>query len=415
MSNFAGTGEDEAEGEGADVVISAAGDGAGDSETARAENSLMIMNRIVGMKWKRMRDVCRTGGDVNLRRGALTLKSGRLASSVSLCAILLLLGTASAGRAEWPFPTNEGTTWQYTLKREPEGETTTLTRQIVPSRDSKKTEAAVRLEQRWDGAMRSAQVLKSEKGAVLAISQSGANGQVSVLTPPVTIVPAKMEPGNSWNFRGHIAGTELALPLRIIGIDEIEIGAGKLRAWHIRGTQEGAVPTVAEQWFAPGVGWVKETVTQRSPTGQLLARRTLELRALPSTHPAASAPPQTRVFEASVSTSTSGAPMDIISSDALQIVARWRVRRLAGNAKVRAVWIAEDTRGIVPAGYQIDEATAIATPPESVGTFTLSRPSDGWAAGKYRVDFYFRGGLAATARITIAPRAAAAEDFGGEL
>ena len=101
---------------------------------------------------------------------------------------------------------------------------------------------------------------------------------------------------------------------------------------------------MADFWFIRGVGSIKETVTQRSPGGDLLSRNTIELVKLPTQHQ----PEPTKKLEASVSTSSNGDPLSVISADALQIVARWRGHGLRKNARVRAVWIAEDT-GI---GYQ---------------------------------------------------------------
>jgi hypothetical protein len=340
----------------------------------------------------------------------LTVGVIRLASGVTICVLLLLVGNVATAPV-WPFPAKDGTTWQYTFAREPENDKAVLTRQIVASSKPQKQDASLQVEEKINGAMQAAEILKIENGALLVVAQRAADGKVTVLAPPETLLPAKMGPGISWNFHGEIAGIGLSMPLKIVAEEQIQIPAGKFRAWHVHGEQAGTVATTAEQWWVPGVGLVKESVTQRSPTGHLIGRRTVELTVPPSMEPARAAL-DTRPFEASVSTSTAGASMDIISADALQIVARWRVRRPAGNAKVRAVWIAEDTGGIVPANYKVDEATAIATPPESVGTFTLSRPSDGWAAGKYRVEFYVQDALAGTARITIAARASTANVAG---
>jgi hypothetical protein len=348
-----------------------------------------------------------------LMQDELTPYLVRLASRVPFCAALLLLAAATVAPPSWPFPAANGTKWQYIFKREPEGGEAAVTREIVaPSSSQKKV--SLQMEEKINGAVQAAQTLEMEKGAVVAISERAADRSVSMLTPSVTVLPAKMEPGASWNFRGQIAGVALSLPVRILAEEEVQTAAGKFLTWHIHGEQAGTVATTADRWFAPGVGWVRESVTQRSPSGQLLDRRALELTAFPSTRPLANVTPAPPAFEASVSTSTAGEPMNIVSAEALQIVVRWRVRREHGSAKVRAVWIAEDTAGIVPADYKIDEATAIATPPESVGTFTLSRPTDGWAAGKYRVEFYVQNALAATTRITIAARASTAQ-AGGEF
>jgi hypothetical protein len=112
--------------------------------------------------------------------------------------------------------------------------------------------------------------------------------------------------------------------------------------------------------------------------------------------------PELKRLEASVSTSSDGDALKTISADALQIVARWKGHGLRKNAKIRAVWIAQDT-GVAPVDFKVDEASAVAPVSNAFGKFTLSRPSDGWAPGKYRIEFYVDGELSDTVELTIAP------------
>jgi hypothetical protein len=103
----------------------------------------------------------------------------------------------------------------------------------------------------------------------------------------------------------------------------------------------------------------------------------------------------------------------VVSADALQIVARWRGHGLRKNARIRAVWIAQDT-DVAPVDFKVDEATAVAAISNAFGKFTLSRPSDGWATGKYRVEFYVDDELSDTVDLTITPsepRARSPQDF----
>src|SRR5205823_6858781 len=88
-------------------------------------------------------------------------------------------------------------------------------------------------------------------------------------------------------------------------------------------------------------------------------------------------------LEASISTSSDGDPLNVISDDALQIVARWRGHGLRKNARIRAAWIAQDT-GIAPVDFKVDEATAVAPIADAFGYFTLYLSPDGWATGRYR-------------------------------
>lgn len=296
----------------------------------------------------------------------------------------------------------EGTTWQYSLSREPEGDKTTVIRRLLPAAPGE-NKSFVRRQESGPGLRGSILTLRRDRNALLAVARSGDDARSEPINPPVTVLPTIMREGMSWTFTGTIAGIGVSMPLTILRQEAIVVPAGKFRAWHFRGEAKGPVATVAEEWFVGGIGFVKETVSQRSPTGQLLARRTLELTAMPATGAMPSPTPD--FFDVTLSTSVEGTPMDTISADALQIVARWHVRHASGNTKVRAVWIAEETGSVAPPNYQVDEASALAAAPEAAGVFTLSRPPDGWAAGKYRVDCYLQNTLAKSVSVTIVARA----------
>ena len=320
----------------------------------------------------------------------------------------VLLGSAAA-RAEWPIPTADGTIWQYVLTREGEDRPGTLTRQVFGPKDPPQ-QNALRIETAVNGAIHSTEFLKNEGKTILATAFRNADGETQTFDPPVTILPGDLNFGAEWNYRGPVAGLDLNLPLKIISEGEIQVPAGKFRAFHFHGEKNDGLFTVADFWFVRGVGSIKEVVTQRGPTGDLLSRNSIELAKLP----APSQPkPELRKLEASVSTSSDGDPLEVVSADALQIVARWRGHGLRKNAKIRAVWIAQDT-GVAPVNFKVDEATAVAPISNAFGKFTLSRPSDGWATGKYRVEFYVDNELTDTVDLTIIPsepRARSQQDF----
>ena len=315
--------------------------------------------------------------------------------------VLILLLSGGTTRADWPFPTTAGTVWQYALTREPDPATVNVTRKVLPSQDIG-SQNSVPVETVADGVPESTEFLKMEGEAVLVTSRSSA-GKTTTFDPAATILPSKLEVGSPCDGDGKIAETNVTIPLKVIGEEEVKVPAGSFRAWRIHGEDRGTMSTVADRWFVPGIGSVKELVTERSPTGELLARNTLELVTLPSVNTNEPGPPEKKPFEASVSTSMDGDPLTTISADALQIVARWRAHDLPNKTKIRAVWIAEDTGEVAPLDYKVDEATNIAAAPDAFGAFTLSRPEDGWAAGKYRVEFYVGNVLAETVKLTIAP------------
>ena len=318
---------------------------------------------------------------------------------------------ASVTQAEWPIPTADGTTWRYAFTREGATEPGTLTRQVFAPKNPDE-QNILRIETAINGSAHSTEFLKNESNAILATAYCVQGGKTEAFDPAITILPGQLSFGAEWNYRGPVAGLDLNLPLKIVGDGDIEVPAGKFRALHFRGEKNEGLLTVADFWFVRGVGSIKETVTQRSPSGDLLSRNTIELLNLPTrqqTQPIA----EKKKLEASVSTSSDGDPLNVISDDALQIVARWRGHGLRKNARVRAVWIAQDT-GIAPVDFKVDEATAVAPTADAFGKFTLSRPPDGWATGIYRVEFYVDDKLTDTVELTITPappRSRSALDF----
>lgn len=313
---------------------------------------------------------------------------------------LLALIIVTSARAEWPIPSADGTLWQYVLTREGEDRPGTLTRQVFAEKNSAE-QNAIRIQTSVNGAIHSNEFLRNEGRTILETAFCDANGNTEAFNPPVTVLPGDLDFGAEWNYRGPVAGLDLNLPLKIVGEDEIEVAAGKFHALHFHGEKNDGFLTVADSWFVGGVGWVKEKVTQRGPSGDLLSRNSIELAKAPAP---SQLKPELKKLEASVSTSSDGDPLTNISADALQIVARWTGHGLRKNAKIRAVWIARDT-GIVPADFKIDEATTVAPVSTAFGKFTLSRPPDGWATGKYRVEFYVDDELTDTVDLTITPPA----------
>jgi hypothetical protein len=319
----------------------------------------------------------------------------------------IIMGTAVA-RAEWPIPTADGTTWQYALTREGETKPETMSRRVFASTNGN-DQNTLRIETAINGVVHLTEFLKNDGQAILTTARREEGGKTEAFDPPITILPGDLSFGAEWNYRGPVAGLDLNLPLKIVGEGEIEVAAGKFRALHFRGEKNDGFFTVADFWFVRGVGSIKETVTQRSPGGDLLSRNTIELVKLPAQHQ----PEPRKKLEASVSTSSNGDPLSVISADALQIVARWRGHGLRKNARVRAVWIAQDT-GIAPVDFKVDEATTVAPIGTAFGKFTLSRPPDGWATGTYRVEFYVDDELTETVDLTISPsppRSRSALDF----
>ena len=96
-----------------------------------------------------------------------------------------------------------------------------------------------------------------------------------------------------------------------------------------------------------------------------------------------------------------GLPRTEFKSDAPQIFIRWSGVNLPVDESVRVAWIAEDVGDLAPANFVVDEMETTIETAEFGARFTLSRPKDGWAAGKYRVEVYLGEELVQKLNVTI--------------
>jgi hypothetical protein len=102
-----------------------------------------------------------------------------------------------------------------------------------------------------------------------------------------------------------------------------------------------------------------------------------------------------------VSSDPGGGLKTTFKSDVANIYVRWRGHDLPEGAKVRVAWVAEDVGDLVEPDFVIDETETVAPSPNASARFTLGRPPDGWAEGKYRVEFYVNGAPVETVHVTI--------------
>lgn len=89
------------------------------------------------------------------------------------------------------------------------------------------------------------------------------------------------------------------------------------------------------------------------------------------------------------------------SSDTPKLYVRWEGHNLPEEARVRVAWVVEDVGGIVEPNFVVDQTEIVAPARDAGARFTLARPSDGWAEGKYRLECYVNGELTETVRVQI--------------
>ena len=86
--------------------------------------------------------------------------------------------------------------------------------------------------------------------------------------------------------------------------------------------------------------------------------------------------------------------------DAPKVVCVFKVEGASVGTAVKSVWIAEDVGRKAPPNYKIDERT-LALPFINTGSFSLSKPTNGWPVGSYRLEIYIGSTLAKTVKFTV--------------
>jgi hypothetical protein len=341
--------------------------------------------------------------------------------------VALFLATIAL-RAEPLLPTASGTSWQYDSKEEFGGPiadrpveavvTVRAGTQLFEGRQF------VKFETFSGDALTGAELVSVSDGALLREARRGKDGKLAKLDPPQIILPAALKVGDTWDSEDEVLGNPMQQHFAVVAEEPISVPAGRFRAFHLHCEDSSTLAIKLDRWVVPGTGFVKEVATVRGPTGGLLQRLTRELRKAPeaarpsptatpaSTTPvpqsaAAAATPDTnqspvKKLTVEVSGEPGGGLKTEFKSDAPNIYVRWHGHYLPVGATVRVAWVAEDVGDLVDPNFIVDETESVAPTPDASARFTLGRPPDGWAEGKYRLEFYVNDELVETIKVTIA-------------
>ena len=339
----------------------------------------------------------------------------------------IVLLAAVAARAESILPTASGTTWRYEMTEEFGGPTapapTTTAVSVKVGRQTFEGTDFLKFETMTDDVVTRTELMTVDDRGVVCHFRAGKDGRLARLDPPQTIQPGTLKVGDSWESDGEVAGMEMRQHFTVAGEEPIRGSAGSFRAFHIQSREASVMSVALDRWFVPGVGLVREIILVRGPSGGLLQKTTLELLGRPEIVAEAEAAPSPTVAPApsarttpeettqpavsgkrlvvEVSPDASGGTRTEFKSDVQNIYVRWQGRGLPEGARVRVAWVAEDVGDLVEPNFIIDETESVAPTADAKARFTLARPPDGWAEGKYRVEFYVNDELEEMVRVTI--------------
>ena len=322
---------------------------------------------------------------------------------------LLLTAAAISAHAAPVLPTEQGATWEYEVRDSstPAAPPAALTVRIdgieqIGGKELLKFETVA------EDVVTKTELMSVDERGLHCHQRAGADGKATILDPPQTAVPWPLKIGVTWQVNDHVAGGGTQ-QFTVAGEEDVAVPAGTFRAFRLHCDQPWPISTATDRWFVPGTGIVKDVTTTRGPTGRLLSRATTVLKKFSVAAQRADDTPPSITIEAGpkdapaqpppVATPTAkpavllevtgerdGTPQTEFKSDARQIFVRWSGVNLPVGAILRVTWIAEDVGEVAPANFVIDEMETELETAEFGARFTLSRPTDGWAAGKYRVE-----------------------------
>jgi hypothetical protein len=348
--------------------------------------------------------------------------------------------TAVSVHADQLLPTAEGTSWEY-------DSTETLTgaapvHSVVTVRAGKQLldgKEVVKLETLSGSAVSKTELVSADENGIACLARSGKDGKITKLNPPEPIIAAPLKIGAAWDLESEVAGIKMHQHFTVVAKEGVTVPAGKFQAFHFQCEASSLMSIKLDRWFVPGTGFVKETTVVRGPG--VLQRVILELNKIteapskpvvtpsaaapkpaepdsspksvaavssvaPPSEPAANPGEKTAAPSKKLTVEVSGDPAGGLKtefkSDVANIYVRWHGHDLPEGAKVRVAWVAEDVGDLVEPNFVIDETETVAAAPDASARFTLGRPPDGWAEGKYRVEFYVDDLPVETVRVTIA-------------
>ncbi len=311
--------------------------------------------------------------------------------------------------SETILPAGDGATWEYEVRDSstPAAPPAALTVRINGTEQIGDKEL-LKFETVAEDVVTKTELMSVDERGLHCHQRAGADGKATILEPPQTTVPWPLKVGATWQVNDHVAGGGTQ-QFAVTGEEDVAVPAGTFRAFRLHYDQPWPISTATDRWFVPGTGIVKDVTTTRGPTGRLLSRATTVLKKFSvaprraddtppsitieagskdaSPQPAAAAPPASKpAILLEVTGERDGTPQTEFKSDARQIFVRWSGVNLPVGAILRVTWIAEDVGDLAPANFVIDEMETELETAEFGARFTLSRPTDGWAAGKYRVE-----------------------------
>jgi hypothetical protein len=105
--------------------------------------------------------------------------------------------------------------------------------------------------------------------------------------------------------------------------------------------------------------------------------------------------------EATTTTGPEDAATTTFTPNTAKIYVIFKTKGISNGDKIRCVLIADDVGDVAPANTKVLEKTLSLEGDTEDGDFNLSKPTNGWPAGKYHVEIYVNDELATKVKFAV--------------
>src|SRR5437588_1672966 len=192
-------------------------------------------------------------------RAESMLKASRLSTSP----IFLFISLTTALAAPL-LPTNPGTTWRYSMTEEVgKGLTISNLKQDADNKvrlpvlyhldgmENVDGKELLKFEMLRADAVTNTDLVTVDDNGITCWARINLDGELIKFNPPQTMVAAPLKQGATWNFDGQAGDLKVHQQYEVTGEEDIEVPAGELHSFHIRGEQSSHSPMTIRSRLLP--------------------------------------------------------------------------------------------------------------------------------------------------------------------
>src|SRR5205823_2815022 len=114
------------------------------------------------------------------------------------------------------------------------------------------------------GVVTNTDLLSVDEHGIVCWARINVDGEFIKLNPPQTIIATPLKRSATWNFNGQAGDLKVRQHYKVTGEEDINVPAGRFRAFHIHAEQTLPSLMTIDRWFALDTGIVKDVTSMRA-------------------------------------------------------------------------------------------------------------------------------------------------------